>query len=243
MANLRRLLAYENPNRVELDKIIANERFAEVPDMPDAYSNSQWGFIEDHGKSGSPVVSNPRKVYRFMKENLPKAPLVDLGCGAIFGYPGNLTMLRAAEQLGLPAYIGVDRHNVGTGEPNLYTSIDDLSKRLERYRNRDELPEFTNLDVEVVRADMLDFVSRMIAGVYNFSINGIDHNILYDEGSKYSKTLATELARASKKGSIVLGCNSEAFYHLARTGFKLLDVPADSKMKNNIHGWIFKKDS
>ena len=249
MLDLTTLLSYENPNRERLDEIIANERFATCPYLSDTYSVPQWGFIKDKGVFPSPMVLHRKKAYKFMREQLAAVPLIDLGCGDIFGYPGNVTMILAAKQLGLPAYIGVDKYNVGRGnryaartiESNCHVSIDDLSETLEQYKDENRASVFDDLAIEVVKADMLDFVSRLNSGVYNFTINGIDHAILHDNKGEYSQALAEELARASETGSVVFGGSSEIFYYLARVGFTLLDVPGNPRMKENHYNWIFKK--
>lgn len=58
-----------------------------------------------------------------------------------------------------------------------------------------------------VHADMLDFVSRLPDGSCNFSINGIDINVIEDSG--YREALFHELVRATRIGGIMFGAGSD----------------------------------
>ena len=185
------------------------------------------------------MVSDTRGVYKFMQEILPKVPLIDLGCGQIIGHSGSgSTMVKVAKRLELPAYIGVDKYIFGSSNLNPYQNIKELTC-IQPYLAK--INEFSNLDVTLVRADMLDFISRMIPGTFNFTINGIDNFILRNS-DEYSRALTNELNRLLEDGSFVFGCGSGGiFYHLENTNFELVNIPSAPYMQGDRQGWIFEK--
>jgi hypothetical protein len=241
MIDLKQLFTFEHPERTLIDTLVQAETFARCANLPDEYSASMWGFLTEEDTGWSPVLGDRgQAVATFMKGIIPKVPLVDLGCGGVFVYPGNKTMIYAAQQLGLPAYIGVDRYNVGTEDPWLDPTVNVLTER-----QKDSLKIYgVTIDTALVRADMLDFASRMEPGVFNVTVNGIDHHILR-QPERYSAALAKELGRVCLPGSMVLGNASEVFYSLCNSNeFRRVEVPNERTMNPPMNvGWIFERST
>jgi len=141
----------------------------------------RWGDIET-GKPSNDTLE------RLFKEHLNQQVLVDLGGGQIdFSY-----MYSLAKHCGASAYINVDLQRHG-GEINPFQPQDE---------------KITDGFYEAkVAADMLDFVAHMKDGSANFAINGIDQTIIDDP--EYNEVLAQELVRATARGGIIFGIESD----------------------------------
>jgi len=61
-----------------------------------------------------------------------------------------------------------------------------------------------------VRADLLNFVSRLTDCSVNITINGIDSDLIYVEG--YHEAVAQEIMRVTKPGGVIFGNSSVALY-------------------------------
>lgn len=141
-----------------------------------------WG---DRKKTGKPLNDT---LERLFKEHLNQQVLVDLGGGQIdFSY-----MYRLAKHCGASSYINVNLQRHG-GEINPFQSQDEKI--------------LGNFYEATVTADMLDFVAHMKDGSGNFAINGIDQTIIDDR--EYNKALAQELVRATCRGGIIFGVESD----------------------------------
>ena len=133
---------------------------------------------------------------QYFKDHLQGQTLVDLGGG----YGGEMLNL-AANLTEAQMYINVDRGRFHPDkppnplEPTDITPSQDQSRFLVR-----------------VKADMLDFISRMKDGSANFAINGIDPTIVGDP--RYNEALAKELVRATRPGGLIFGIESEALFIL-----------------------------
>jgi SAM-dependent methyltransferase len=130
-----------------------------------------------------------------MQNSLAGKTLVDLGCNN--GYYQWRTR-EIAIRMGIGRYIGID------------LTAD------ERELERDEI------HISTVKADMLDFVSRLPSESANFMLNGIDARVIHDPA--YHRELAAEIHRATERDGRVFGTKSEAFRFLERMGFTELEV-------------------
>lgn len=152
----------------------------------------RWGDIET---GGLPTV----ELEHFFKEHLRQQVLIDLGGGQIdFSFMHSLAKYCEAS-----AYINVDlqRH---TGEPDPF--------RAQYEKSTDDFYEAT------VTSDMLDFVTHTKDGSASFAINGIDQTIIDDP--EYNKALAEELVRATSKGGIIFGIESDVGHYLSVISFR-----------------------
>lgn len=235
--DLMQLLSFENPRQKRLDRLILAENEDLERDYRDeengwritrqssqAFSDA-WHFLAGEGFTEWGYF-DPKAALEYMRQLMPRAPLIDLGCGAVL--QGGLEMVTAAVALGLPGYIGIDKYNVGQGETeprkNLLVGEDP-----HKVRQIWSAAYFKDLDVALVRADMLDFLARMKRGTYVVTINGIARDILINE--EYSKALAEEVARVCEPKSVVFGVASVALDHLAAAGFHELH-PRELRSRN-----------
>ena len=129
-----------------------------------------------------------RKSRDFLRQHLEDGVLIDLG-------GGSWGSAELARYLGAATYINVERNLRSDEEipPNPLAAIKD--------EQTDDLQEI------LIKADMLDFVSRLRDNSANFMINGIDESAINDFA--YHLALAKELERATKPGGVVFGINSE----------------------------------
>ena len=228
-------MLFDNPNKKKIDQTVLEEKIGTGPkDLPYEFTPS-WKFLA-YGDT-----PKERAAFEYMKKIIAKGrPLIDLGCGFVIE---NDIMIEAAARLGLPAYIGIDLHNVGRKrKPDLFANrlneedefnVEQLKKRL------------SNISITLIKADILTFVSHMAPGVYNFTINGLDANIL-GTPYEYSKVLAQELGRVCLAGSIIFGASSVVLRYLEKEGFKPIYVKDEdswllSVYRNEQSGIIFKK--
>jgi len=132
------------------------------------------------------------------KDRLNGGILIDLGFGKV------PLMKALATRYKSKTYIGVDRYSIGKEDESSdpHKVMDDLSKN--------------DIQAILVKSDLLDFASRIPDNSVNFTINGIDKNIIPDED--YQKALVKEMIRATKKGGIIFGFNSDAIANI-REGY------------------------
>lgn len=123
--------------------------------------------------------------------------LIDLGCNTA------VAMGLIAKELGASAYIGVDLH---------YQALQP-GRKGETYEP---------MEFHFHSGDMLEFVSRLTPDNINFSINGIDGNVLGVNAEEYSKALSIELKRATLSGSAILVCCSYVENYLPEAGFRCI---------------------
>lgn len=130
---------------------------------------------------------------RFFKEHLKHKVLIDLGGGSIrLSY-----MCQLAKQCEAAAFASVDL--MLTAEPPKTIQI-------HKEKTTDGFHEME------ISADMLEFVTRLKDESVCFAINGIDWTIIDDK--EYNAALAKEIVRATSKGGIIFGYDSEVSYPL-----------------------------
>ncbi|KKT20830.1 MAG: hypothetical protein UW05_C0026G0006 [Candidatus Giovannonibacteria bacterium GW2011_GWC2_43_8] len=188
------ILVYENPNRGKYQEIIKSleARVARNPfgSPPDEYSEEWMRFLMFAEK-----IEKYPEDYRFFQEKLKVDILIDLGGGR------GTNMKYFARTFGVRTYIDVERY-LSKDLP-----VDPFKDLSEKFVDQPE-----NMQILVVQADMLDFISRLPDNFANFNLNGIDSLVIEDP--EYHYALAKELVRTTKKGGIVFGINSDALYSL-----------------------------
>ena len=140
-------------------------------------------------------LENDRK---FLHSKVQGSILVDLGSAL-------LRMEPLAHAFGASGYVGVDK----------FLASDVLAYNPLRngtaYLNAMYGKQYDQRQVAFVRADMLDFASRLPASSVNFTLNGIGQQILghrdEDVEQRYAEDLAREIYRATRKGGIIFGTN------------------------------------
>jgi|SRR3989339_1276063 len=143
-------------------------------------------------------------VQSIFRKFFPNSVLIDLGGG---GFSGVRFVAQNFEKIN---YVNVDRNAVYTEEKDRETEESNTFKTINE-KDDDDDKEKGNKYLSV-RADMLDFVSHLQSGVYNFSINGIDKAIIDNE--EYHKYLTQELLRVSEPGSLIFGTKSRVLKFL-----------------------------
>jgi hypothetical protein len=127
---------------------------------------------------------------------IPGTILVDVG--------GTGHLHSFAKKLGASSYIAVNRWAIGYKDPaDPYTAV---WERQERNTQRYFMHSLG------VRADALDFVSRIADGSVSFVINGIDEAVI--ENPRYHECLAKEMSRATAKSGIIFGNKAEVEYQI-----------------------------
>ena len=142
---------------------------------PDEYSEEWMRFLMFAEK-----IEKYPEDYRFFQEKLKGDILIDLGGGR------GTNMKYFARTFGVRTYIDVERY-LSKDLP-----VDPFKDLSEKFVDQPE-----NMQILVVQADMLDFISRFVI-----------------EDPEYHYALAKELVRTTKKGGIVFGINSDALYSL-----------------------------
>jgi hypothetical protein len=147
-----------------------------------------------YGIPGMPGIKK-EEISKAFDAALPGSILCDLG-----GYNGKTEDVAASHDASL--YINVDRYPRGLNDD---TAVDPQKGHFEK---RDYVVQGQTLikgihNVMSVRADMLDFVSRLRDNSVNITINGIDADIIPTE--KYHESLATEILRATKHQGVIFG--------------------------------------
>jgi len=157
-------------------------------------------FMDTHYSDNWSVVFNSKGEYaklteqelQYFKERLQGQALVDLGGGS-----GGVMFDLAANLARAQMYINVDRGRFHPNKPPNPLEPTDIIPSQDQSRF-----------IVKVKADMLDFISRMKDGSANFAINGIDSIIVSDP--RYNEALAKELVRATRSGGLIFGLESEA---------------------------------
>jgi hypothetical protein len=139
-------------------------------------------------------------IAQHFSEAIPESILCDLG-----GHNGATKYL--AGNHNASAYINVDRYPRGLKDD---TPVDATKGVFEKREYIGPLSGTRLIEgihnVINVRADMLDFVSRLKDASVNITINGIDGNIIPVE--EYHKALAKEILRVTKRNGIIFGHGS-----------------------------------
>lgn len=199
---LQGLLTYANPNREEIDGVI--ER-VEVTPAYNAQLDTPYSKGLDGFVEGQVEVVSP----------INGEVLIDLGGGRNPIYTSRIAKMA---QAGL--FIDVEKSLPGKVDPRK-----DVSGELDFIK--DNLPP-----TAFVKDDMLDFVSRLKSDSSNFTINGIDTDII--EPEEYHRLLASEILRATKAGGLVFGASSLALQYLAEMPDMKI-VLADSRFPSRVY--------
>ncbi len=184
----------------------------------DGHTGGAWwqanhGRMLDKLRPGTIMYEKlPSEIVELFKTSLSESTLCDLGSAG-----AKMDWLASAYNASL--YISVDKFPNGlreVGEP-----IDPTIARMEIRRVRDMSntnsdEKFPDLPLPTlhIRADMLDFLSRLKNSSANVVINGIDGDIIPPE--EYHQALAVELLRVVKDGGLIFGNNSTCLGILRR---------------------------
>lgn len=209
--SLKTFLNYQNPKAKEYEELIKTEvaRTTSVKersglDPPiDEYSE-QWLnkiFLEVH-----------KELLEFIREKISRELLVDLGGGR------RATMKWLAKEFKVKTYIDVEKYLADK------FPLDPVMNIAEQLGQTPEEAEET--EIVLVKADMLNFVSRVPDNSVNFVINGIDTFVI--DSPKYHSALAREISRTTKIGGVVFGINADALYELQESRFR--DVTREQKV-------------
>ncbi len=222
MINPKQLFSFENPNK---DRYNTLHTGSYAPNLETPYGNAQWGFLIPEW-DGIEYSDDPEKAREFFRQKLKGKPLIDLGCG-----PWHWTE-RIAEELNLPLYIGID-HNLRKEEKSLERNLANENGVLEERGN-----------IILLNADILQAVAHLQTGLYNVTINGIDHFII--ENEKYADAVVEELWRALHPESTIFGCNSIFFERLKQKGFTQTDFAGRKDpqfLGDEWIGWFLEKQN
>jgi hypothetical protein len=218
------LINAKHPLREEyIDNSLINEYDPETGGGPLAQAESATpfatGWLEvienDKLKEGLVLQSNDNrsvaelreikvatKIRDYLRTKLKDDILIDLGGG--YG-----RMFFAAEDLGVGTYINVDKMITHQTDYNPFEAVcNHFQESLIKDLGGEEL-KARRINVA---ADMLFFLTLLPDNSVNIAINGIDRTIV---DSKYSKALANEIIRVTKKGGVILGTNSDALIDIA----------------------------
>jgi SAM-dependent methyltransferase len=191
--NFPDLLGPPNPDYVEL--------VAEAASVAAAAQNARFflrGCVQDEAGYawGSSGVSGRAGKFGAILDRLKGAAVVELGCG-----PGIRTFQRLLRRHPPRYYIGVD-HGNDFGERDSGEVLGLGSYAELRTCSRDPV------DGVLVRADMLDLLSRLPDSFGSVVLNGIDDRIV-ESKSPYGHALMHEIGRTTAIGGVVLGAAFE----------------------------------
>lgn len=179
-----------DPNRavpVEYESLIrAQEQDSSERFQPTAYSET---WLRDPG------MIETEEERKWFAERLRGRTLIDLG-------GGQSSMQDFAADYGASTYVCVDRYGQTRESP-----VDPLHPE-------QESDPTENLHEIAVKADMLDFISRLKDRSANLTINGVDLFIIGNRD--YHEALARELVRVVGDEGIIFGDYSEALKVLNR---------------------------
>jgi len=197
--DLREFLSYDHPGDGEVQGVIAREEQAAQAWDPSIWCVHTGGIWTDIAYDDEKFAESRAKEY--LSQKLKGKILVDLGCG-----PDPRPSV--AGKFGADTYIGVDKFNVGERDDNRAPKPDPFTnvskKSPEKARKYSE-----GADSILVRADMLDFVSRLPSNSVNFMMDYVNGDIINRD--EYVEAVVEELARATEEGGVVLMYSSEPF--------------------------------
>ena len=204
--SLRQFLTYENPNISHYQELIQREYSAsEGLRLNDSFSDL-WAPVffnreeTDDTRRFQPD-SRYKKALPYLVEKLQGEVLIDLG-GA-----RNIVIPSLAKKCGVLRCIDVDV--MSEGEIPIGPNFDPFTGRRQMYPDVGFLTEEElrkQMEWIIVKADMLNFIARLPSSSVNFSINGIDSNII--KTREYGDALMAEIKRTTKVGGVVFGIGS-----------------------------------
>jgi hypothetical protein len=143
------------------------------------------------------------KLLELFERTIPGNILCELG-----GASGRMELFTASNNAEL--YLNVDKYPRGTKKDS--TPINPGVGSVRKAKYRDTITDTVYLEgvhlIMGVRADMLDFVSRIKDASVNVVINGIDGDLIPVE--EYHESLAKEILRVTKENGIIFGNNSSS---------------------------------
>lgn len=197
----------------EIEKLLTydNPRRAEYDELIAAARADMIGALEG-GTHSFDTTPNPwgNREQDIIKAHLMDKPLFDLGGGSFS------TMQYWAEICGASAYYNVEKYYV---DPST----------LSRPERIPQPP--SSRKPNVIKMDMLDFVSRLQPNDCNFVINAIDTDLI--KVLPYHLALAHELGRVVQADNIVCGKQSAVFARLDRYGFERVQFPGQIDPHND----------
>lgn len=197
-----RFLSYQNPNAEVYQKIIEAEtartdtvKARSRLEPPTDKHAEHWLdkiFWEVHAE-----------LLQFIQGKISQELLIDLGGGR------QATMKWLAEEFKAKTYVNVEKYL-----PDKFP----LNPRVNIAEQLGQTPKEKETEIVFVRADMLDFISRVPNNSANFTVNGIDAFVI--SSPEYHSALAREISRATKVGGVVFGINSDALWELREDRFR-----------------------
>ncbi|OGG74173.1 hypothetical protein A3A40_00380 [Candidatus Kaiserbacteria bacterium RIFCSPLOWO2_01_FULL_54_20] len=202
----------EGPNKGPLAQLFQQLETGEsryknlIAEQKKFFGGAQESFAEDLAMRFGRIGRDEAE-HSYFRDRLRGNILVDLGGGRL------CRMLSVAGMYDSSAYINVDSYIAGGFGDLPYDPTKNQYKAF--YEHRSGLPgwvqpqHFPHTEPAIVNADMLDFVSRLPDNSVNFTMNGIDYDIL-GEGAlniKYQWFLAGEIIRTLRPGGIIFGVN------------------------------------
>lgn len=247
--NLREVLAHENPRKTQLASLIEGLR---VECLANAGAKARGYELGNESYLQNPIDARITsdfaqhlirhilmgKEFKTLQERLTEKlkgrTLVDLG-GEAAGEHGlrSHSMAYWAQYAGLAGYIGVDLFAKGRANPRLqsdpFTDVADDEDRA----------AFPKLDVQVIRADMLDFLMRLPDGTadrgLDFSMCGIDEIVLRHR-QDYMRAVVEEIARTMRMGGILIGGVTFKFTNWEELSDRLTFIPLGRETKPDFYG-------
>lgn len=200
MKQFHKLLKYDNPSKGNYEHLIQDpdEGYGVNGKLFD--SCCHWP-----GRVGEGKYSGTRQ---YLVSKMKGHTLIDPGCDE-----GWRWMVSMAQDFGVKEYIGVDKHAFGSRCSVNSRIINSVS--LNDTEKREYYP---NIEVNLVEADMLNFISQLPENYANFTVNSIDSWVI--PSFQYQQALAREIARATMKEGLVFGFNAEILNHLEENGLK-----------------------
>jgi hypothetical protein len=186
--SLKEFLSYENPNKGQYENLIrvvaASQSHYDIEDMDEARTNFdfKWRLAlrQEQGK----------ELLNYLSQKIGGEILIDLG-----GSSGSMESV--ARIVGAKTYITVDKYIAKDSPVDVYANLSTQSKK-----------NASDPDKVMVKADLLEFVSKLPDASVNVTINGIDGLIIPE--SDYHKALANEIIRVAKNGGVVFGINADS---------------------------------
>lgn len=183
-------------------------------DYDESKSTGGAWWQANHGRMLDNLVYEPnridKEVMQLFKKSISGNTLCDLGSAG-----GRLDYL--ANTLSAGIYISVDNFAGGQSIKELIDQTVD-KPRTREFREPTFDGTIGNLEgvlpILDVRADMLDFVSRLKDSSVNIMINGIDGDVIPPK--EYHELLAKELLRVLKVDGLIFGNNSDCLNILNR---------------------------
>jgi hypothetical protein len=236
--NLREILTHDNPRKAQLEPLVEALRHENIDNAgakarryetgSDAFLDNPIGArvtadFAQHIIRNILMGTGSKKLQAYLTERLAGHTLIDLG-GEAAGINGERTHSMAywAQHAGLASYIGVDLFAKGRANPRLisdpFTDVADDTDRA----------AFPKLDIQVVRADMLDFLMRLPDGTtekgFDFSMCGIDEIVLRHK-AEYMRAVTEEITRTMRIGGLLVGGCTFEFTNWNRLTDRLAFIP------------------